>query len=256
MFKVTALGPRLFASLALFLALGALAKGLPAAEISVISTGAVGLGLNAAVAAFQKQSGDTVRVTYDAAPQIGKRIEGGEKFDVVITAPSMLDGFAAAGRLGDERVNIGRVGQGVFVRQGTAVPDVSTPDALKRAVLDADSLVFNRATGGMYIESLLKKMGVYDQIEKKTTRYAGSEVFDHVAKGRGKELGFGGLTQIAEFRGKGLQLAGALPSELQNYNPYAAATMRTASNAGAAQTFVRYLASPAAKKLFAEAGID
>ncbi|HYM98819.1 MAG TPA: substrate-binding domain-containing protein, partial [Aestuariivirgaceae bacterium] len=185
------------------------------------------------------------------------RIESGEKFDVVIASPSMLDGFARAGILGGERVSVGRVGQGIFVRQGTAVPDVSTPDALKRAVLDADSLVFNRATGGMYIESLLRKMGVYDQIEKKITRYVGgTEVFDHVAKGRGKELGFGALTQIAEYRAKGLQLAGALPGELQNYNPYAAATMRTASNAGAAQSFVRYLGSPAAKTLFAEAGID
>src|SRR2546430_11482774 len=58
---------------------------------------------------------------------------------------------------------------GVAVRPGAAVPDISSSEALKRSVLQADSIVFNRASSGIYFENLLKKMEIYDKVQAKTT---------------------------------------------------------------------------------------
>ncbi len=228
-----------------------------AAEIRVLSAGAVEPGLRAAAAAFRKQSGHGVDITFNTAPEIRKRIAGGDAFDVVIAPPAALDEFAGAGRVTAERVNLGRVGLGVAVRPGAAVPDISSSEALKRSVLQAESIVFNRASSGIYLENLLKKMGVYEQVEARTTRYTdAAAVMEHVLKGKGREIGFGPVTEILQHREKGLKLVGPLPPEVQNYTSYSAAPMTAAANAELARVLVRYLGSPESKALFAGAGID
>jgi molybdate transport system substrate-binding protein len=228
-----------------------------AAEIKVLSAGAIEPGLRAAAAAFGKQSGHGVNIAFNTAPQIRQRIGGGEAFDVVIAPPAALDEFAAAGKVAADRVNVGRVGLGVAVRPGAPVPDISSAEALKRSVLQAESIVFNRASTGIYFENLLKKMGVYEQLQARTTRYAdGASVMEHVLKGRGREIGFGPITEILLHREKGLKLVGPLPPEVQNYTSYAAVPLTAAANAELARVFVRYLGSPEGKALFAAAGVD
>lgn len=234
-----------------------LAKGSAAAEIAVLSGGAIEPGLRAAASAFEKQTGDTVKITFNTTPQIRKRIDAGEKFDVVVAPPAAMDAFAKAGKVSEERVGVGRVGMGVAVRPGAPVPDISSAEALRRSVLEAETLVFNRASSGLYFEGLLKKMGVYQQIEGKTTRYADAgAVMEHVLKGKGREIGFGPVTEILMYREKGLRLVGPLPAEVQNYTSYAAAVATGSPNGVIARDLVRYLASPSGKALFAAAGIE
>src|SRR5215470_3965799 len=189
-----------------------------AGEIKVLSAGAVEPGLRAAAGAYAKQSGNEVKITFNTAPEIRKRIAGGETFDVVIAPPAALDEFAKAGKISTDRVSLGRVGLGVAVRAGAESPDISSSEALKRSVLQADSIVFNRASSGIYLEDLFKKMGIYDQILPKTTRYpdAGA-VVEHVLKGKGREIGFSPVTEILLHRDKGLKLVGPLPADVQNY---------------------------------------
>jgi molybdate transport system substrate-binding protein len=228
-----------------------------AAEIKVLSAGAVEPGLRAAAAAFQKQSGHGVNIAFNTAPEIRKRIGASEAFDVVIARPAALDEFAAGGKVATDRANLGRGGLGVAVRPGAALPDISSSEALKRSVLAADSIVFNRASSGIYFENLLKKMGIYEQVEARTTRYSdAAAVMEHVLKGKGREIGFGPVTEILQHREKGLKLVGPLPSEAQNYTSYSAAPMTAAANAELARSFVRYLGSAEAKALFVGAGID
>ena len=239
------------------LALGALlAQATAAAEITVASAGAIQPGLAAAAAAFERETGHAVKITYATAPQIAARVGGGEMFDVVIAPPAVLDELARAGKVG-ERVTVGRVGVGVSVRQGAPVPDISSAEALKRSLLAAESLVFNRASTGVYLDSLFKSMGIFEQVEGKITRYAdGTAVHEHVLKGRGREIGFGAIPDILLHRGEGLRLVGPLPAEVQNYTSYAAAPMTAAPSAEVARNFVRYLGSAAAKSLFTAAGIE
>jgi molybdate transport system substrate-binding protein len=225
-----------------------------AQDLTILSAGAVEPGLRAALALYERKT----TVSFNTAPQIRERVEKkGEKFDVVIVPPAVMDAFAQASRVESERVMLGRVGQGIAVRPGAPVPDVSSVEAMKRALLEADSVVFNRATGGQYIESMLRKIGVYDPIERRTTRYASAgEVMDHLLRGKGREMGFAPITEIMQYKEKGLRFVGPLPAEVQQYNAYVASPMRGAANAPAAAALVRFLGTASAKAALTSGGVE
>lgn len=228
-----------------------------AAEIRVLSGGAIEPGLKAAAAAFSRDTGHQVAITFNTTPQMRKRVAAGDVFDVVIAPPAAVEEFGKAGKIEGERVNVGRVGLGVTVRPGAPVPDISSADAIRRTVLEAESIVFNRASTGLYFENLLRKWGIYDQIENKAARYTtGAEVMHHVLKGKGREVGFGPITEILLERDKGLVLVGPLPADIQNYTSYLAVPMSGASSKETAQALVRFLGGPVGKPLFVAAGIE
>jgi molybdate transport system substrate-binding protein len=240
---------RLFAPLAF----AALSLSAAAAEVKILSAGAVEPGVRAVVAAYQRETGNTAALTFNTAPEIRRRIDAGETWDVVIAPPAVLDEYTKAGKLGGPRANLGRVGLGVAVRPDAPVPDISSSAALKQSILDADSLVFNRASTGLYLEGLLKRMGIAEQVAAKSTRYPdGAAVMEHLLKGRGKEIGFGAMTEILLSKDKGLRLVGPLPADVQNYTAYSAVAPGSAD----AQAFVRYMETPGSKGLISAAGIE
>lgn len=118
-----------------------LGQAVEAAEITVLSAVAVEPGLRAAAAAFEKQTGHVVKISFvSGAVEIRTRVGGGEMWDVVIVPPAVLDEFAQTGKVEKERVTVGRVGMGVAVRSGAPAPDISNVEALKRSVVAAESL--------------------------------------------------------------------------------------------------------------------
>ena len=245
----------LLRSLALF---AGLLQATLAAEITVLSAGAVEPGIRPALAAFETASGHHVTLSFATAPQIRQRIEAGATHDLVIAPPEVLDALEQASKVAADRsrrVVIGRVGIGVAIRPGAPLPDISSAESLKRELLAADSLVFNRASTGLYFETVLKKLGVESQALTKTTRYPdGASVMEHVLRGQGRELGFGAITEILLLRDQGLQLAGPLPPGVQNFTAYAAVAARApASDATAA--LLSHLGSPATQAGLKAAGI-
>jgi|SRR5215472_13866290 len=229
-----------------------------AAEINIISAGAVEPGVVAAADAFRKETGNEVKIKFATAPAIRQRVSDGEATDVVIAPPAVIDELAKAGKLdASGRVPVGRVGVGVLVRNGAAKPDVSSADALKRALLDAESVVYNKASTGLYLEKLFERLGVGAEVKAKETRYPdGAAVMEHVIHGKGKEIGFGAMTEIALYRDKGAQFVGPLPGDTQNYTGYAAAPSAGPDNHDGAAAFVKFLATPAAKAAFLAKGVE
>ncbi len=229
-----------------------------AAEIKVLSAGAVEPGLVKVAEQFRREAGHEVKIQFGTAPQLVKRLAEGEKADLLIAPPAVVDEQVKNGKVAAEgRALVGRVGVGVAVRSSAASPDVSSVDSLKQALLRADSVVYNQASTGLYLEKLFEKMAIAEQLKAKTTRYAnGAQVLEHVIKGKGDEIGFGAITEIRLFEPKGLKFVGPLPAEVQNYTTYAAAVMTGASSAQAARDFISYLSTPAAKQVFAATGVD
>jgi molybdate transport system substrate-binding protein len=227
------------------------------AEITVLSAGAVQPGLVKVIDAFRRETGDEVKVTFATAPTIGKRLSSGEIADVLIAPPELLDELekTASSKTADRSV-VGRIGVGVAVRDRAPMPKVATVDEFKQSLLSAESIVYNQASTGIYLESLFERLGVSAQLKAKTTRYADfAAVRDHVAKGTVNEIGLGATTVIIESASKGLKFAGPLPAEIQNYTTYAAAITGDSPARGAAVALLQYLSSLKAKTIFASVGI-
>jgi len=229
-----------------------------AADIRVLSAGAVEPGLHAFAKLAKQETGHDLKIQFNTAPQIAKRLAAGEVYDILISPPAAITAAAKDGKvLAETRAPVGRVGAGIIVRSATAAPNVSSVDALKQALLSADSVVYNTASTGLYLDKLFAKMGILDELKPKTTRYPdGASVMEHVIKGKGTEIGFGAITEIKMYEPKGLKLVGPLPADVQNYTSYEAVVMNGAPAADAARAVLKLLASPAGKAAFVSAGVE
>jgi len=236
----------------------AAATSVSAAEIKVLSAGAVEPGLRAFAQLVKAQTGHDLAIQFNTAPRIAERLAAGETFDLLISPPAVIEQAARNGKVMlDSRVPVGRVGVGIVVRNDAPPPNVATVDALRQSLLGADSVVYNTASTGLYLDRLFERMGVLDQVKPKTTRYAdGAAVMEHLLKSKGNVLGFGAITEIRQYEPKGLRLVGPLPADVQNYTSYDAALMTGASAAGPAKAALALLATPAGKAVFASAGVD
>ncbi len=117
--------------------------------------------------------------------------------------------------------------------------------------------MFNRASTGLYFESLLEKLAIAEQVAARSTRYPdGAAVMEHLLAGKGREMGVGAITEIRLFGDRGLRLVGPLPPDVQNYTAYAGAPVVGGPQMETATAFVRYLGSPAGSALFQAAGIE
>ena len=233
-----------------------------AVELRMLSAGAVELGLTPTLAVFQRDTGHTVQVSFAAAPALVAQFGTAPGYDLVIAPPAVLEALAKAGAVAGERVTIGKVGIGVAMRSSATAPDISSVETLKQELLSAESVVFNRASTGLYIDTLLQKLGIADAVNIKATRYGdGASVMRHLLAGtKQHEFGFGATTEIVLFKDQGLKLVGPLPSAVQNYTTYVAALparpAADAARAAAASALLHHLASAAARAAFANAGIE
>ncbi|MBV8823960.1 MAG: substrate-binding domain-containing protein [Hyphomicrobiales bacterium] len=244
--------------LAIFAAIVLFGAPALAAEIKVFSAGAIEPGLVRAIEAFKRASGYTVKVEFNTAPQLASRLAAGDVADVLIAPPAALDQQVKDGKVAaDGRMTVGRVGAGVVMRADLPAPDISTTAAFKQTVLGAESIVYNTASTGLYLEKLFERLGIAEQIKAKTTRYPnGERVMEHLIHGKGNEIGFGAITEIKLFEPKGLKLVGPLPGEVQNYTTYAASLMTGAPSPQAAKAFIAFLGSAEAKHSFAAGGVE
>jgi molybdate transport system substrate-binding protein len=229
-----------------------------AADITILSAGAVGPGLQEFAKVAKHDTGYDLKIQFDTAPRIAARLAAGERYDILIAPPDALAKAVKDGKvIAETQISVGRVGAGVVVRTGAALPDVASVDALKRALLTADSVVYNTASTGIYLDKLFEKIGVLEQLKSKTVRYPdGAAVMEHVSNGKGKEIGFGAITEIRAYEAKGVTLVGPLPADVQNYTKYEAAMMAGATSPEAAKVVLNQLATPAAKAAFASRGVE
>ena len=226
--------------------------------VRVLSPSALHSSLEDIVAAYRGQGGGEVILTFETAPRLVQRIAGGEAADVLIAPPKVMDELIGLGKAGaDGCFQLGRVGVGVVVRAGAPLPDVSNTAALKRALLEADSVTHTRASSGIYVALLLERLGVAAAIKAKTASFLNAqETFTHLLNGKGRDIGFGGITEIRRWHDKGLRLVAPLPADIQNYTTYLAARAGNPPNREGARAFLKFLGSPAAKAILLANGVD
>jgi molybdate transport system substrate-binding protein len=229
-----------------------------AAELKVLTAGAFKHFPIAMAQSFEKKTGHTVAIDNDTAGGLVKRINGGEAFDVAFVSQSAADTLMAGGRLApDVKIDIGKIGVGLVVKNGTSLPEISTVDAFKQALLAAKSISYpNPASGGsagIYAAGLIQRLGLADQVGPKTKLISGDvRLIDPVAKGE-VELG---IYPVAEIKAtQGVTLVGPLPEEIQNYTAYVVVIGKEAKQADIAADFVRFVTGPSAAAVLLSQGM-
>src|SRR3984957_7702552 len=229
-----------------------------AAELKLLTAGAFKSTVMALLPDYERASGNKVLLENDTVGGLRKRIEAGEKFDVVVMTPETVDKLAGEGKvISGSRTNLARVGVCVMVKTGANKPDISTVDAFKKAVLEAKSISFidpaSGGSSGIYIEKLLERLGISDQVKPKEKLKQGGYVADYVESGQA-ELGIHQISEILPHAG--VALVGPLPKEIQNYTVYAAGIGTGTQNGDAAKALIASLVGPSAQALFKSKGME
>lgn len=247
--------PRLVVLLSVLSACIVVPRMAGAAEITVFSDGPLAPALTRLAASFRGDSGHDTRFVTGLSPVIHKRITDGEPGDLVIIQPNFVAELVKAGKVAaGEHPVIARLGIGLMARAGAATPDIFTAEAFKQALLRADSVVFNNVASGNAFANLLERIGLAEALKSKIVRASPAEVTARILQGTGNDIGVGPTTVI--LADKRMKLVGALPAELQDPIPYAAAPMTGAKEPEAAKAFIQFLTSPKGRAEFAAAGIN
>jgi molybdate transport system substrate-binding protein len=250
------------ATIALGLALFGITAGSTtarAAEVKLLSASALHPAIDALIPDFEKSSGHKITVAYGTAGAVADRVQKGEAADIVISSVPMIDRLQAQGKVvAGDRVIIAKVGVGAFVRKGSAKPDISSVDAFKRSMLAARSIAYPDPAGGgasgIYVASLLERLGIAVEMKPKTKLFPPTEVlYASVANGD-VEIGFNQVSEI--LAQPTVELAGPLPPAIQNYTQFLPGIVTGSRQTDAARALVTFLYSPAAKTVLKAKGFE
>jgi molybdate transport system substrate-binding protein len=225
-----------------------------AADIKVLSSTALKAVLEELGPQFEKATENKLILTIAGSAALKSQIDQGAAFDVTVLTPALIDSLAAAGKIDPAtRGVIARSGLGVSVRAGAPKLDVSTADALKRALLNAKSIGFNgQGASRTGIEAIFAKLGIADELKSKIVLLQTSAP-EAVAKGD-VELTLSPISEIVAV--SGAELAGPVPTELQSYLVLTAAVSADSKNADAAKSLLKFLTAPAALPVIKAKGME
>ena len=228
-------------------------------ELTVYSSIGVRSAAEGLFRQFETTSGHKLAVTWGTAPMLAKRIESGERADVLILSRASIDTLGKQGKIAPgSEVTLAGSGVAIAVKAGMPKPDISTPEALKQTLLKAKSIAYSEPSAGgasgVYFAKLLERMGIADQMRPKTKFPP--------AGGFSAELLMTGEAELAVqqkpelLHVAGCEIVGLLPGDLNLVTEFAAAIMAGSNNAEIGKALIAMLQSPAAKAIFRAKGLD
>lgn len=244
----------------LVLTIGLYSLGVSADELSVYAPGGAKFAMEGAAAAFERDTGHSIKFTFGTGGGIKKQLAAGAPADVTVIAAVAADELAAKGLLDtDTRKEIGSVGVGIGVKSGAAYPKTATVDELRAALLAAKSITYaDPARGGLigtyFAKTVLPELGIVSQMAGKTVLSGGGEeAIKRVANGEVEMV----IVQASEIVAvPGAEIAGSLPKSLQKEVPYSAAVLKASQQGETAKSFVAYLVSDRGQAAFKAAGFE
>jgi molybdate transport system substrate-binding protein len=214
-----------------------------AAEITILLNQATALTVRTMAAGFEQASGHKVNVSSLAGQELRDRIANGPG-DLASLNPPDLENLVKEGKVvAGTVVEYGRVGNGVAVKTGAAKYDISTPEAFKRAMLEASSIGHTMAGTGPFNTKVFQRLGIYDQIKDKIKIIPGGTLVA-VAVARGEiEIGIQQTNVIQPY--PGTEYLGPLPSELMEYGLAGVGLLTVSREREAATAFIKFMTDPA-----------
>ena len=245
--------------MAAFATLAACSSGRAlAADVSVLSAGAVKSSIMPLTRLFTGESGNGISIDFAPVGGILAKLKEGARPDVVIMTSGAIATIEKEGKIvPGTATDLARTRIGVAVREGAPAPDVSNAAALRETLLRAKSVAYidpaSGGTSGIHFAGVLKKLGIEDQIGPKAVLVKGGFAAETVARGEAEIV----VHQISEILPvKGVKIVGPLPAELQLVTTYTAAVLQGSPNVEAARKLVQYLSGTAGRAGFAAAGME
>jgi molybdate transport system substrate-binding protein len=231
-----------------------------AAEINAFISTAIKAVTDELLPPFERANGHTIRASYAPSGALIPRFESGEPVDIFLTDRAAIDALIKQGKIVAPCVDLARTGIGIAVRKGAPKPDVSTPEALKRALLAAKTVGHAAPAGGSitaaHIQGVFQRLGIASQVNPKVKLAAGGpngRVSALVASGEAEI----GLQQVSELiSNPEVEVIGMLPAELQQITIYSAGITTSARQAEAARALIQALSAPFAAAIYKGKGLD
>jgi molybdate transport system substrate-binding protein len=232
-----------------------LAEAAVADEIRVMSSNAFRQAYLELVPEFEKASGHKVVTSFVGGVDLMQRMKAGESVDLVILAGKSVDELIQLGKVvPGSRVDLAKAGVGAAVRAGAPKPDISSADALKRALLAAKSIGYSTGASGVHLVSVFERMGIAGELKPKSKQAPpGVPVGSLIASGE-VELGFQQLSELLPVAG--IEVIGMLPPEVQEITVFSAGIHVGAKQPAAARALVQFLSSPASAAAKRKKGME
>ncbi|WGR95771.1 substrate-binding domain-containing protein [Bradyrhizobium sp. ISRA443] len=238
----------------------AITTAASAVEIHVMISGGLTAAYKALVPEFERKTGNKVVTAF--GPSMGTttnaipvRLARGEPADVLIMVGYALGDLVKQGKaVADSRVDLVKSPIGIAVKSGAPKPDISSAEAIKRALLAAKSIAYSDSASGVYVSTeMFQKLGIADQMKDKARTIPATPVGEIVAKGEA-EIGF---QQVAELKPvTGIDIVGPLPEPLQKITVFSAGIATGSKEPDAGKALISFLASPDARDALIKSGLD
>ena len=238
----------------------ALSGAAAAAEVRVMISGGLTAAYKILVPEFEHATGHKVLTAY--GPSMGTtvnaipvRLERGEPVDVLIMVGYALGDLVKKGKvIADSRVDLVKSPIGIAVKSGAPKPDISTTDAVKRALLAAKTIAYSDSASGVYVSTeMFEKLGIKEAMKDKARKIPATPVGEIVAHGDA-EIGFQQMSELLPV--EGIDIVGPLPDELQKITVFSAGIATVSKEPDAGKALIRFLASPAARPELVKSGMD
>jgi molybdate transport system substrate-binding protein len=229
------------------------------AKIKIMSAGAVQSVVTLIGNEFATANGHELDLNFATVGTLRERLSGGEKTDVAILSESAVAALGKAGMFASGSIkDLGRTRTGVVIRENAPKPDISTVEALKRALLNAKAVSYSDPKGGgssgTFFAGLLERLGIADVVNKKAVlKKRGYEVAQAVVDGDA-DLGTTFISEILTV--KGAVVAGPLPAEIDNANTYTGAILASSAEPAAARALLAALCNSASRPRWTAAGLE
>ena len=231
-----------------------------AAEVRVMISGGLTAAYKALVPEFERATGHKVLTAY--GPSMGTtsnaipvRLDRGEPADVLIMVGYALEDLAKNGKvIADSKIDLVKSPIAIAVKSGTPKPDISTPDALKRALLAVKTIAYSDSASGVYVSTeMFGKLGIADEMKDKARKIPATPVGEIVARGDA-EIGFQQMSELKPV--EGIDIIGPLPDELQKITIFSAGIASASKEPDAGKAEIKFRASPAARAEIVKSGLD
>jgi molybdate transport system substrate-binding protein len=227
-------------------------------NLKVLASVALTSALGDLLPAFDKKTGNNTVADFALAADVKKRVLGGERADVIIVTPAMMEDLAKQNKVvPDSLASVAGTPVAVAARAGAAKPDITTIEAFKLTLLTSASIVYSDpAKGGLsgiVAAHTMERLGIDGEMKSRTILVPGAETVGMVAKGEA-ELGIAQASEIVPV--KGAQLVGPLPGELATMTVFTGGIGAGSPSAAAARALIDFLRGPDAAAALKAKGFE